>query len=340
MSDELAQAPSDDVHAVADEVFAKLTAEKPAPSEDEADATPEAPEAEQAPDTAEGEVDPSEEEAHSEEAEQPEKPEKPAKIDDDTSVEVQGEKVTLKELKRGFLRERDYTKKTQALAGRERELTQGIEAERKQFRDYMAEVQSFVEMVNPLSAYEKLDWMQLARDDQANGTNNYSLLKAQFDQLKEGQVKVSTATRAAQEKELKDRHAKMGAWAQDQVQQIGDRYPEVKDPAKAKAITKEMDAYASDVGFTEQELTSQWLFRDARMWTIIREAALYRKAEAAKKAVVTKRVDQPAKVIAPKGGREAVPVNVREKQALKRKATAAMSDRERAEHIFRLSQMR
>lgn len=329
-----------DPHAVAESVFAKLTA-NPAPSEekDEAD-KPEAAEAE-ATDTAEGEPESeaepsSDEEPASEEEAQPEEPEKPAKVDDETSVEVQGEKVTLKELKRGFLRERDYTKKTQALAERERELTRGIEAERKQFKDYLTQVESFVEMSDSLSAFEKLDWTQVARDDAANGTQNYAILRAQYEQLREGRTKLSEAKRLAQEKTEQERRQRLTAWANEQVQIINERFPEVKDPAKAKAITKDLDAYAQEVGFSEQELVSTPLFRDARLWTIFRDGMLYRKGEAAKKAVVTKRVDAPAKVIAPKAAKETNTSNNRERLALKRQARNATSARDKADALVRL----
>lgn len=332
-------APSDP-HAVAESVFAKLTA-TPAPSEekDEAD-KPEATESEQetaAESEPEAEIAPSsEEEPESEEEAQPEEPEKPTKLDDDTSVEVQGEKVTLKELKRGFLRERDYTKKTQALAAKERELSQSIETERKQFKDYLTQVETFVEMIDPLSAYEKLDWMQLARDDQANGTNNYSLLKAQFDQLREGRVKTSEAKKLAQEKEQQERQTRMATWADEQRQIIGQRYPDVKDPVKARAIAKEMDEYAAGLGFSEQELLSNPWFRDARLFKALRDGSLYQKSEAAKKAVVTKRVDAPAKVIAPKAAKEANTSGNREKLALKRQARNATNPRDKAEALVKL----
>lgn len=337
MADEQAPPVPTSDSDVAAEVFAKLTA-NPAPSEEE-DKTEEA-STEAAPAEDAASTDDPSEEAEQAQEEPKEAEEAASKVTDEHEVEVKGEKVTLKELKRGFLRERDYTQKTQALKAREREVEQGIETERKQYRESLAEVKSFVEMIDPLSAYDKLDWMQLARDDQANGTNNYSLLKAQYDQLKAGREKLSTARQAAQEKERKEYQSRMAAWADEQVHVIGERFPDVKDPVKAKALAKEMDDYAIGIGFTERELLSNPIFRDAKMFQIVRDASLYRKGEAARKTAETKKVITPTKVIAPTGGREPTQGNSREKQALKRKALTASSSRDAADAILRQLHMR
>ena len=112
------------------------------------------------------------------------------------------------------------------------------------------------------------------------------------------------------------------------------------DSEKAKALAKEMDDYAIGIGFTERELLSNPIFRDAKMFQIVRDASLYRKGEAARKTAETKKVITPTKVIAPTGGREPTQGNSREKQALKRKALTASSSRDAADAILRQLHMR
>jgi hypothetical protein len=46
---------------------------------------------------------------------------KTSNIDDDTEIEVDGEKVTLAELRKGYLRQSDYTRKMQSLSAKEKE---------------------------------------------------------------------------------------------------------------------------------------------------------------------------------------------------------------------------
>lgn len=316
------------VDNVAQSILAKLNTPS-APSEDKAEEAETETEAQEPPeesDTAEGASD---------EATPETDPDPPAESDDDT-LEVFGEKITRKEWKARGLRQSDYTKKTQALAAKERELQergQGYETERKQSKDQLDQILSFVQTVDPLKAYEKLDWMQLARDDQANGTNNYTLLRAQYDQLKEGMDRLFAVTRAQRDKEQAEVRDKMQAWGKSQAEQIIEKFPDLRDPKKAKAVTAELDAYAENLGFTKEELTSQWLFRDARMWQVFRDANAYQKQEAARKSAGTKKTNQPPAVIKPKGG-EAKVSGTSEKRAFNRQFKEARSDRERAEAII------
>ena len=323
---EVAQATGD--ANVAESIIAKLTAERAAPSEGDEN-KPEA--AEQA----EAETEATEESASEGEPEEAEEPAKPQESDpDDQEFEIDGRKITLKELKRGHLRERDYTRKTQAVSAKERELATAVETERKQTKDYLDQVDAFVQMVDPLKAYEKLDWMQLARDDQANGTNNYTLLKAQYDQLKDGLGKLGEARKAADEKSQRENQSRMAAWTKEQVEIIQERHPEIRDAKKAKAITAEMDAYASTVGFTDAELKGFPLFRDARMWRVFRDASSFQKGEAARKSAEGKKTVNPSPVIKPKGGEAKPGSTSAETRAFKTQIRNARSDREKAEAII------
>lgn len=61
-------------------------------------------------------------------ADNPEGGDNPPAVTDDTEVEVEGEKVTLAELKKGFMRQSDYTKKTQELSEKEKSMQETAQA--------------------------------------------------------------------------------------------------------------------------------------------------------------------------------------------------------------------
>ena len=311
--------------AMTEAILAKLEAD-PAESEDQADAksleTPEqGEEGEATEQSSEGESD--------EQADEPESEASP-QINDDTVIEIDGEKVTLKDLKRGNLRERDYTQKTQALAQKERNLLATAEAERTKLKQTLDSIQALTERLNPLSAFEKIDWAALAAED----AGKYAVLKEHYERTK---ADLKTLADARQEQASKDAQTHQGRfkeWAQAQATKLQDLYPEFKEPGKFKAKADAMDQLLSGAGFSTQEVAGNYLFMDARMWPLLNDALAYRAQEAAKKAVETKKVQTKPKVIAPQGGKDAGKSLSAKTKALKRATQTARSDREKADSIF------
>ena len=82
------------------------------------------------------------------------------------TVEVDGEEITVEELKRGNLRQRDYTRKTQELAETRRQMetqAQEIERERAQYAQMLPALQQRIEQ----SVEQEPDWDTLYDADPA-----------------------------------------------------------------------------------------------------------------------------------------------------------------------------
>ncbi len=121
------------------------------PSHEDADATEVHPETET-----------TEEEQPTEDAE-PEAAEVPS-FGDDTEVEVNGERVKVKDLKSGYLRQSDYTRKTQELATQRQQAESQIRTEfNAQAAQYFANAEQNLRDHFP----QEPNWMQLAEDNPA-----------------------------------------------------------------------------------------------------------------------------------------------------------------------------
>ncbi len=126
---------------------AETAVEAEVPSHEDADAT---------------EVHP---EADTNEAEQPEgdaEPEaaQPSTISEDAEVEVNGERVKVKDLKSGYLRQSDYTRKTQELSQQRQQAESQVRTEfNAQAEKYFANVKQALLDHFP----QEPNWVQLAR---------------------------------------------------------------------------------------------------------------------------------------------------------------------------------
>ncbi|AWI87373.1 hypothetical protein C0214_02890 [Methylobacterium sp. DM1] len=121
------------------------------PSHEDADATEVHPE-----------TDTAEEEQPTEDAE-PEATEEPS-FSDDTEVEVNGERIKVKDLKSGYLRQLDYTRKTQELAQQRQHAESQVRAElNAQAQQHLANIEQALIDHFP----QEPNWQQLAEDNPA-----------------------------------------------------------------------------------------------------------------------------------------------------------------------------
>jgi len=246
---------------------------------DEADGTPETePEADES-----GEVET--EETDAEQSEPDAKPE-PATAADDALVTLDdGSQVTVKELRRSFLRESDYTKKTTAVKAERDEL----ESQRQQLleraqaiiaqRDLILEIQQKNIPEMPDSSMLDADpigyWQQRTAHEEA---------VAKFQSLK--QAKEREAALMAQEMQAQ----KQQAVARERELLLQKR-PELKDPEKLKTVASEMaDVLNREYGLSPEDYQE---LADHRAIEVLLDAVAYRKLKAAKPSVQVKLENKP-----------------------------------------------
>lgn len=187
-------------------------------------------------------------------------------------VEVEyadGKKAKIpKELHRGFLREADYTRKTQALSQK----SQALEAEHAARLERVAITESLVEeRANVLALeqrakyFDNIDWQALADEDAENGTNRSVKLWAQRD---EAHRAVAEAKAALQTKESE----RLEAQRQAEDQAAATRRKETGATlAREDGWTKEtfgevIDFGMKTLGYEPEEMADF----DARAWRGLR----------------------------------------------------------------------
>ncbi len=163
--------------------------------------------------------------AVSDEAEEADEP-KPV-LGDDVEVEVNGQKLTLKELKQGYERHSDYTRKTQELAQAKRTVDVQVDQIRdnsiKWFRDLEHEIADMLP--------QEPNWAQLAQDDPAEyiaQKEKWTGIHAKIQRVRFERAETEKQAAERQEVEFKQ------AMAEGQ-RRLGELHPELTKPETGKS---------------------------------------------------------------------------------------------------------
>ena len=231
----------------------------------------ETPETEEATPTEEEESQPvAEDESFEEESEEEEEAEEAEEESEETdgeeeelyAVTVNGEEqaVTLDELLSGYSRQSDYTRKTQEIASERK----GMEELQQQYNSHVAQIQQerqqYVEALtnmissqgSELEQYSNIDWDTLRESDPIE----YVTAKEQYREAQERvqgmQYQQQQAAQAQQAEMTKAHHQVVQAERGKLVEAL----PEWGDPDKQKELSADLQSYARDQGFSQQELNS------------------------------------------------------------------------------------
>lgn len=184
-----------------------------------------------------------------EDGESDDEPEQGRFVSDDGKVRLEdGTVITIAELKRGNLREADYTRKNQERAERERQL----EAHREQLTQYEQQLA----MARDIT-FKVLETRMPQEPDPEllmNDPIGYMQAKAAYDRgMKEyGKLQQETAQLREQQQQIEayERHQML---AREQ-QALSQKIPEFSDPAKRPAFIASIVEAAKDYGISSEEL--------------------------------------------------------------------------------------
>jgi len=229
-------------------------------------------------------------------------------LPDDVTVKVKvdGEEVevTLAELRNGYSRTSDYTRKAQALA-EERKAFQGEAETIRQERAQYAELLPLLQQQLMQQASAEPDWDTLYNEDPIEAAR----LERQWRKSREEQSYRLQAIQAEQERlaqeQAADQMKAIQAFVEAERAKLPDVIPEWKDQETMVREAKELRDWAMSQGLTEQEVES---LRQANHVALIRKAMLYDKGRT--KVQQAKNAPKKAsKVIRP--GSNGTQVNVR-----------------------------
>jgi hypothetical protein len=229
------QTATDSAPSAEERLAALYTAPEEDTAEPEADSPPEEGETEVVEDEVEAEVDESEEaedgqaedEDDEAEAEEDDAETDDADEDEPKAIEIDGEKVDIEEVKLGYLRQSDYTRKTQAVA----EQRKAAEEERQYYASTLNTILSTVGA--DLERFNGVDWERAAVENpeqytQAKAAYEHSLgllngVKAQTEDFVTRAKQAQQSALKAQAKEsVAILKTTIPAWSNDLYAQVGE----------------------------------------------------------------------------------------------------------------------
>lgn len=223
------------------------------------------------------------------EAEQPEAAEPEAQEADDplVTVKIDGKEVEVKlsELKNGYQRQADYTRKTMEVSEQRKAAeaeTQKAHQERQAYAQNLQRMQAQIE--GALQQQSQIDWQQLLESDPAEYLKQQHLVQQRQAALQDNyrqQQQLMQVQQAEAQKAFQTHLAR-------QQEELLAKLPDWKDESKAKAEKAALRSYLMDQGFDEQAVNN---VSDAKAVLMARKAMLYdqmvSKAQAATKKVAT-----------------------------------------------------
>ena len=274
-------APSESIEAAHNAILGLLDSEEEKPESKEEQPSEEEESTEETQDESLEEVSEEEEESEDEESEEEEESEESEEESDDKDalyeVRVDGEdhEVTLDELVKGYSRQSDYTKKTQALAASREE----AELSKSQYEAALPELQhlkqQYVDALgqvinNSMAGLERfnIDWETLKEDDR----EEYLLKRDEFRQAQESIQRTQQQRQHESEnmqREAQDSHQRMVEQEQAKLVKM---VPEWGKAETRQSLAIELRDYALSQGFTKEEISS---LIDSRSFVALMKAMKY-----------------------------------------------------------------
>jgi len=236
----------------------------------------------------EGQAEEEVEEEVSEESEESEEEEYDVVAEEDLkyTIKVDGEEleVGIEELKNGYQRQADYTRKSQALAEQRKE-TENIQSERMQLEQERQMYANGLQMLQEqqtakLQDFDKVDWETLKTED----PYQYMLKKDEYRDAQDKVNNVAEQRAIIQQEQQATMQRARADFVQQEYSRLIQALPEWND--KNSTIKNDVREYAASVGFRPDEINQ---LADHRSVLVIKKAMefdkLTKKVAPKKKAV-------------------------------------------------------
>ena len=223
------------------------------------------------------------------------------------NIEIDGESVSVEEIKLGYLRQSDYTNKTQAVAEQRK-------AADDQTRNYESNLQALLTTAGAdLSRFENVNWEQAAIEN----PEQYRQAKSAYDQTKQTYDLIRSKSDEHQKRSQEQHQAVMKENAKESLTILKSTIPNWNND-----IYYSIGEYAKELGVTSEEFNE---VHDHRTITALYKAMQYDRAkiETQKKVKAT-----PQKTLS---GKKAQPKNLGKKENIRKskerlKASGSMDD--------------
>lgn len=219
-------------------------------------------------------------------------------LKDDTLVNVNGQDVTLRELRDGYLRRADYTVKTQEL----KQHYKTYALQQREMSDIRAEVlekhNQAIRVFNETFNMSEPNWDYLS----AYEPDTYIAARHDWDKKLQAIAAMESTRRELASKEEKAAQEQIAIEQMQALDELSEKYPtEFGDPAKQRGLLNEVGGYLHNVyGFDEQEIVniSKASVIDIAYKAMKYDAMTQRKAEVVKKIQSKPALTMPGSVTA------------------------------------------
>ena len=190
------------------------------------------------------------------------------------TIKVDGEEleVGIDELKNGYQRQADYTRKSQALAEQRKE-TEAILSERQKLEQERQMYANGLQMLreqqsSKLQEFENTDWQTLKDDD----PYQYILKRDEYRDAQEKVQNVQQQQAIIQQEQAEEAQKARAHFVQQEYNRLVEALPEWND--QESTIKKDVQEYAKSVGFLPEEINQ---LADHRSVLVIKKAMEYDK---------------------------------------------------------------
>ena len=285
--------PKDEVAAEEQEAPAAAQSDNPSVEQEEV-----APEGDEPPEEPEEKEEESEEEpAEEEPSEGDEEPSTDEEEEPETETHFttqDGTEVTLDELKKGYLRQDNFTKQTQALAeertvfGTDKEALQGERIATAEVLQYAMNV------VDPVLVQgAQTDWKALLENDPMAYQESWAGYQQAQLQMQTLQSNAQQLVQANEQRKA----AALAQYKQQQGQKLIEQMPDLGDSKKVAGLQQGMRNHALELGFTASDMEN---FLDHRLVVMLENSRKYTEHVVAGKKVAGKKLSKsPKKVVRP-----------------------------------------
>lgn len=258
-----------------------------------------------------------EEDDESEESEEADEDDDEASIDPEDEVVYttpEGEEITLRELKRGFLREADYTRKTQEVAAQRKQLEAAVQQVQQHNSTVAEHLNMALNIVEPqLAELAAIPWDQLA----ANDPYEYAEKRALFDQAQVRYQQLRQAAQMTVQQEQQRAAMQKQRMLQAEQEKLKMALPELADPKAGRKLANSIREYALSQGLSEQEAST---ITDHRLVVMLNKARMYDELNKSSVSAARKKISKAPK----KSARAGQPPS---KTEIARSKRQAMKDR-------------
>lgn len=225
------------------------------------------------------------------------------------------EKLPVKALKEGYMRQKDYSRKTAELARQREQLPQEIRKATEAARvEYAKELQTMHDLVTQTAASElgNVDWNDLA----ANNAFEYVRLDNRRKQINQTLETIKTKQKELLDKHQAEQKEAMREAATKARTQLESDIPGWNDTLYQSLMKTAIEKY----GYKQDEVAN-WI--DPRAFKVLHKASLYDQGQVEKKAppVEKKVAEQPKAVVKPGTVQNKNPAREREAAAMKQLRT-------------------